>query len=338
MKKQQLQAYLAKFYSLEEMKSFCFKYERDLNLQSLEVASSGDRNTEARELTQYCDRRGKITQLRKALYDDRPKQYLDYFPEDKNFVIENPSDNLLGESEILPIKIPDCVSIPAGEFWLGSNIAGDNVHVNETPRHIARTDAFQISKYPITNTQYATFVQSKQHIPPPHWDNGDPPQNKLDHPVVNVDYVDAQTYCSWLSQETGNIYRLPTEPEWEKAARGKGENSVYPWGDIWQPTFCNSIESDLSETAPITRYEKHNCSVHGVVDVVGNVWEWTSSWYQAYPGNTYHSSHYGYIYRVVRGGSYHNKNPQIACRIPCRGRYKPEIKRLYLGFRIVAIS
>ena len=340
-KLKKIQRYIRSSYNLTELEHFCVFY---LGLEHDTFPPNDNMVTRSQNLVEYFHRRRMIHELQKGLYEDRPEQYLNQFPKDEELgtgvaqAIESPEKLAPSISESLTLLSPELVTIIDGDFWMGNDENVIHSNLNETPRHIAKTDAYEISKYPITNEQYAAFVQSINYQPPSHWKNGQLPQNQLDHPVTHVNYTDALTYCAWLSQETGKIYRLPTEQEWEKAARGKGGQTIYPWGNVWQPTYCNSIETNLGETAPVGRYEKHNRSLSGVVDMVGNVWEWTSSWYQAYPGNTYPARHYGYSHRVVRGGSWYNKKPQIACRIAGRGRYKPEIKRAYLGFRIVAIN
>jgi formylglycine-generating enzyme required for sulfatase activity len=154
--------------------------------------------------------------------------------------------------------------------------------------------------------------------------------------VVLVSWEDAVAYCGWLSGTTGKDYRLPTEEEWEKAARGGlPETRCYPWGGNWQPGICNTQEMGRNGTTPVQEFEQDNQSPFAIVDMAGNVWEWTDSWYKPYPGSQYEtSSQNSEPRRAVRGGSW--KHSQWYARISCRGRYRPAARRPYLGFRIAS--
>ena len=230
--------------------------------------------------------------------------------------------------------LPEVVTIPAGPFWMGSPPDDAEAAENEKPRRREVLPTYAIGRYPVTNAEYAAFVQATDHRPPEHWPDGRVPPGLQDHPVVYVSHEDAEAYCRWLSRVTGRFYRLPTEGEWEKAARGPWpEARRYPWGDEWRPDFCNTREAGREGTTPVHQFEGVNRSPFGVVDLAGNVWEWTSSWYERYPGSTYESLHFGRDYRVVRGGSWRNGRGEA--RISCRGRYKPGVRRPYLGFRVV---
>ena len=105
---------------------------------------------------------------------------------------------------------------------------------NEQPQHSLYLPDYYVAKTPVTNAQYVAFVQATDHRQPDHWKNGQPPSGKWDHPVVKVDWHDSVAYCHWLTEQTGRTYRLPTEAEWEKAARGT-EGLIYPWGNQWMP-------------------------------------------------------------------------------------------------------
>ncbi len=231
------------------------------------------------------------------------------------------------------IAIPDLVTIPAGSFQFGSTPYDPLANENEKNLEVIDLPFFQISKYPITNAQYGLFIESTNHYSPAHWQGTIPPLSLLNHPVVNISLIDAMSYCSWLSQQTGFKFTLPTEVEWEKAARGDADNRRYVWGDEWQSSACNTSELNIGDTTDVTLFEHVNMSPFGVVDILGNVWEWTQSYYRYRPGSNHESVRYGVTYNVVRGGSWHND--QTLARISCRGRYIPGIKRLYLGFRIV---
>ncbi|MBI1882373.1 MAG: SUMF1/EgtB/PvdO family nonheme iron enzyme, partial [Chloroflexi bacterium] len=119
---------------------------------------------------------------------------------------------------------------------MGSDPAQDkNARKDEQPQHRVYVSEFYIGKYTITNEQYAVFVQATKHRAPIYWKKGKIPAGKENHPVFYVSWDDAVVFCKWLSQETGRTFRLPTEAEWEKAARGT-DGRIYPWGDQWDKT------------------------------------------------------------------------------------------------------
>ncbi|TKB88421.1 MAG: formylglycine-generating enzyme family protein [Nitrospira sp.] len=166
------------------------------------------------------------------------------------------------------------VLIPAGEFWMGSpDGEGDN---DEHPRHQVSLDAFYMDKFEITVARYAEFVRSTKRSKPAYWDQVDSSKHG-NLPVVGVDWQDAEVYCRWAGK------RLPTEAEWEKAARGT-DGRRYPWGNE-QPTPGHAnFGTDYVETiydkrlAPVDSYEAGN-SPYGLHHMAGNVWEWTADWY-----------------------------------------------------------
>ena len=203
---------------------------------------------------------------------------------------------------------PGLVLIPAGPFLMGEE--KQSVDLN----------AYEISKYPVTNAQYAEFVEATLHSAPKHWKKGVCPEDRRDHPVVNVRLRDAATYCLWLSDINGKSYRLPTEAEWEKAARGT-DGRVYPWGDQWDVTRCNMSEGDVGDTTPVGQYSPDGDSPYGVVDVVGNVWEWTTGW----QGKHYNS-------RIVRGGCWGVGRRGVRCTAAFR---VTDDAFDYVGFRVV---
>ncbi len=170
----------------------------------------------------------------------------------------------------------EMVLIPAGEFLMGSE-AGFPA---ERPVHRVFLDAFYLSKYPVTNAQYERFVAETGHRVPylddrrMQFDNWDQekrtyPPGRAQHPVTLVSWRDAQTYCEWAGG------RLPTEAEWEKAARGGLEGKLYPWGDEIDPSLANY--DNREGTTPVGSYPP---SEYGLYDMAGNVWEWCSGWYR----------------------------------------------------------
>ncbi|MBN2043804.1 MAG: SUMF1/EgtB/PvdO family nonheme iron enzyme, partial [Anaerolineales bacterium] len=187
---------------------------------------------------------------------------------------------------------PQLVSIPAGPFLMGSTEEDIKAQINaglnsdwvgrQRPQHTVELPAYAIGKYPVTNAEYALFVQETGHTPPSHWDSRQYPEDKSDHPVVYVNLEDARTYCTWLAGKTGKDYRLPTEAEWEKAARGT-DGWIYPWGDQFDPKKCNTDESGQGDTTPVGQYSPAGDSPFGAADMAGNVWEWTASQLKEYP-------------------------------------------------------
>lgn len=189
------------------------------------------------------------------------------------------------------------VRIPAGEFVMGT----DERFSDEGPRHIVHLDAFDIDRFPVTNLQYQRFVEETRRRAPAHFEGRRHPRGKADHPVTFVNWFEARDYCDWAGK------RLPTEQEWEKAARGT-DGRVFPWGDDFDITRANTPVrwariGREGDTTPVGAFPT-GASPYGVEDLAGNVWEWTDSWYRAYPGNERHSENYGEIYKVLKGGSW----------------------------------
>jgi formylglycine-generating enzyme required for sulfatase activity/tRNA A-37 threonylcarbamoyl transferase component Bud32 len=239
-----------------------------------------------------------------------------------------------GAGDVGPTELPEMIFVAEGFFWRGSEEGDPEAAANEKPRRQEYLPDYYVARYPVTNAQYMSFVRTMGSPAPVHWPGGEIPPGKEKHPVVNLDYQEAVDYCRWLSEMTGQRYRLPTEYEWEKAARGgEPETRRYPWGDDWAKGRCNSAEEGHGDTTAVDRYNAHNCSPYGVVDMVGNVWEWTDSLYRPYPGSNYYSTAHGSARYVVRGGSW--RNGKEDARVSVRGRYKASTRRPYLGFRVV---
>jgi len=179
-----------------------------------------------------------------------------------------------------PIE-PEMVLIPDGEFLMGSDPSVDkDARDDEQPQHTLYLPDYYLAKTPVTNAQYAAFVQVT-YRQPGGWKGGKPPSGKEDHPVVNVSWHDAVAYCNWLAEVTGKPYRLPSEAEWEKGARGT-DGRIYPWGNRWDAKRCNTGESGKEGTTPVGAYPE-GASPYGLLDMAGNVWEWTRSVYKSYP-------------------------------------------------------
>jgi iron(II)-dependent oxidoreductase len=171
-------------------------------------------------------------------------------------------------------SLGEMASIPAGEFIMGT----DSKRVDEfnKPQHQVSTQAYQIDKYPVTNVEYAKFIVATKHRPPLDWENGTIPDGKLLHPVTMVSWYDAQAYCRWEGK------RLPTEVEWEKAARGT-DGRRWPWGNKMDPAKLNTYYH-VGSTTEVMRYA-NSVSPYGVFDMAGNVSEWTASDFTPYEGS-----------------------------------------------------
>ncbi len=240
----------------------------------------------------------------------------------------------------LPYGEPMWVEIPAGEFWMG----GERYDA-EKPIHKLHLERYWIAKTPITNAQYRFFVEATQRAAPSYWENGKVPRGLENHPVVNVTWYDALAYCEWLAKITGKAITLPSEAEWEKAARGDRDKREYPWGDIFDKNKCNTVESGIKGTTPVGKYSPAGDSLSGCADMAGNVWEWTVSlwgkdWqkpeftYPYRPGDGRENLKAGDdVRRVLRGGSFDYS--QLNARCSYRHWLNPNLRGRLGSFRVV---
>ncbi|MCE7986355.1 MAG: hypothetical protein DYG89_34710 [Caldilinea sp. CFX5] len=213
----------------------------------------------------------------------------------------------------IPLLAFDWVTIPAGEFWMGSDRSKDATASDcEIPQPKVYLPTYRIARYPVTNAQYELFIQAQGYQPPSHWEKGQIPRGKENHPVVNVSWQDAMVFCEWSGVS------LPSEDEWEKAARGT-DGRIYPWGNEAPDKERCNFNRNEGGTTPVDHYPKGK-SFYAVWDMAGNVWEWTCSLYKGYP--------YGGL--TVRGGSFAN-NPGLV-----RSAYRPHARFNDVGFRVVA--
>ncbi len=235
----------------------------------------------------------------------------------------------------MPYGEPEWVKISAGTGWMGSR----DGRANERPLHLIELDAFLIARVPITNAQYHVFIQSTRHKAPQHWQEDRPPKGLESHPVTYVSWHDALTYCLWLSRETGKPITLPSEVQWERAARGDKDQREYPWGDRFEATWCNSEALGLGATTPVGIFPE-GASRYGCLDMVGNVWEWTSSLMGDYPypgqGSTRRAREdlMARGDRVLRGGAF-GYGP-VFMRCASRSDGNPDGLGPAVGFRVVA--
>lgn len=191
----------------------------------------------------------------------------------------------------------EMILIPAGKFIMGTDIR----FPDEGPQHTVYLPAFYIDKYEVTNGQYKKFIDATHRRSPTDFVNRTYPQGTVDHPVTFVSWYDAKAYCKWAGK------RLPTEAEREKAARGT-DGRMFPWGNEFDVNAANTpmrwnVLHMEGGTTPVEAFPS-GVSPYGVYDMSGNVWEWTSSWYEPYPGNHHLTENYGEKYKVLKGGSW----------------------------------
>ncbi|MBN2389860.1 MAG: SUMF1/EgtB/PvdO family nonheme iron enzyme [Anaerolineae bacterium] len=261
----------------------------------------------------------------------------------RNELLHSGVDGIASAIKTKPFE-PETVYIPPGQFLMGSR-PDETRFTAETPQHEVDLPAYRIGKYPVTNAQYAEFIHQTGRLMPPEagWIGQSPPADKLDHPIAGITWYDALAYCKWLSEQTGRNYALPSEAQWEKAARGE-DGRVYPWGNDWDPARCSYGHS---QTTPVDAYPE-GVSPYGCYDMAGNVGEWTSSlWGEKLPApnpefrypwtnDQRENLQAGrYVLRVCRGGSATNKPEQLRCS--ARSSYFPDkgSARTRYGFRVV---
>lgn len=201
------------------------------------------------------------------------------------------------EEEKRPSVTDIMIEIPAGPFVMGNDAGRDD----EVPAHEVDLPAFEIDKFEVTNADFAVFVEATGYETDAEKEGlsrfwRDAAQDKEGHPVVYVSWNDAKAYCEWCEK------RLPTEAEWEKAARGT-DGRLYPWGNEYDASKSNGKDSGIRGTTVVGSYAS-GTSAHGVEDMAGNVWEWVVDWYEAYPGSGYRSPYYGEQYKTLRGGGW----------------------------------
>jgi formylglycine-generating enzyme required for sulfatase activity len=248
------------------------------------------------------------------------------------------------------------ISIPQGTAWIGSTIEEAAACVDEwstrlaqpeftrqsfktwvqkeVPRHAVPLRRFRMSRYPVTNAQFDEFLSAESGMTPESMTAHAGP----DSPVWGVTYEECERFASWMGKRLGLVCRLPTEEEWEYAARGP-EQFRYPYGNDFDPSRCNVLESGIGSTTPVDRFAA-SPSGFGICDMAGNVEEWTSSRYAPYPGGTRVddalTEECGPDYHVLRGGSFSRTGDLTRCA----RRHGPHPGAVYRfrGFRLVAVE
>jgi formylglycine-generating enzyme len=257
--------------------------------------------------------------------------------------------------------LPELAIVPAGDFVMGSADGEED----ERPPHAVHLDEFLISVRPITNAEYARFVRETNQRPPavydlplvvtaggrerervfhetaqPYvWREGEPPVDRAQHPVTLVRREDALAYCAWLSSETGRPVRLPTEAEWEKAARGGVDGLRYPWGERIGRNMANFLsDPELRPVHGTTRCGNFPPNGYGLYDLAGNVWEWVQDWYAPdYYATSPPANPAGPVtgqLRLVRGGSWLVADVRMLS-VSYRHKVPPDTYSYAIGFRIV---
>jgi formylglycine-generating enzyme required for sulfatase activity len=241
---------------------------------------------------------------------------------------------------------PYMIRIPMGKFLMGSTQeqAKQAIHEglnedwaqDEQSQHEVELSEYFIGRYPITNEQYQFFITETGYKPPTDWLHSAIPALKEQYPVVNVSWEDTMEYCRWLSDQTGKPYRLPTEAEWEKAARGV-DGRVYPWGRYFRREYSTDRKSDGGLT-PVGQFSPETDSPYGCADMLGNVLQWCLDWYNT---NEYklHDSMVrdpkgppNGTTKVIRGGIYTLGPWSMRCAF--RSGSKPYVLSDVGGFRV----
>ena len=238
----------------------------------------------------------------------------------------------------------DMVLVPAGEFWMGSDRTDRMADRDEGPRRQVRLDAFYIARTEVTYRDYQWFLSQLEdvghagcHHKEP-WKKDHRPELPLedlggmDHPILGVDWYDAYAFCSWAGK------RLPTEAEWEKAARGT-DGRIYPWGSEWDPSRANAKgkKDGFAKSAPVGSFPS-GTSPYGALDMAGNAWEWVADYYHrsahrkptSEPGS---APEWG-LFHIIRGGSWINSPEDLrSAERSKRSKSAPVIRYLDIGFR-----
>jgi formylglycine-generating enzyme len=238
--------------------------------------------------------------------------------------------SLRSESAVFMLE-PALIRIPEGWFLMGSESKQDC----ERPIHRVWTDAFQLAATQVTNSEYGCFLRATAALPPPFWSDAN--FNHHEQPVAGVSWHEAVCYCEWLGAETGRGYRLPTEAEWERAARGGMEQKNFPWGDDPPQTLPDYSERWKNGPEPVAQYAPNAL---GLYDIGDNVHEWCSDWYdpnyyaispERNPQGPEQSSMKP-ARKSSRGGSWRHHIKVARCS--ARSSIPPEFQYADYGFRV----
>ena len=322
--KLKLYEFILAHYSMSELKDLCFYlgvvYD-DLDGEA--------RKDKARELVEYMARRRRLDDLRAVLGQQRPEQYGAAFPmpavETFRRNVSTPTRSTRRIHEKTGIEL---IYIPAGPFLYGSADSDKMAFSQEKPQRVIDLPQYWIGYTPVTNRQYKQFLDANPSWRVPYyqevwanaynWDDKRRtyPPDKADYPVVLVSWEDARAFCSWAG------LTLPTDEQWEKAARGT-DGRIWPWGNE-PPTaeYCN-FNNNVRGTTPVGKYSPKGDSPYGCADMTGNVWEWTGSWYRKEKT------------RALRGGALNSYD--LDTRAAHRGRADPHNRAINVGFRVIEL-
>ena len=222
---------------------------------------------------------------------------------------------------------PEMLTIPPGWFWMGSE-SGQDV---ERPVHRVWVDCFALADTQVTVGEYARFLEASSHPPPPTWTDSN--FNQPEQPVTAVSWFEAVAYCEWLSKATGSLFRLPTEAEWERAARAGVEGKLFPWGDD-SPQSRPAYEARWKHgPEPVRRSE---ANAYGLYEMCENVHEWCSDWFEpSYYSQSPERNPQGPGHgnrKASRGGSWRH-HIKIAC-CSARSSIPPHFQYTDYGFRV----
>ena len=223
------------------------------------------------------------------------------------------------------------VWVPSGLFTMGSDKSKDpGAYDDEQPQHQVTLPGYWIGKYPVTAAQFRGFVEESGY----QLGNKTGLRRPDDHPVIYVTWHGAVAYCRWLTEKSGIQITLPSEAEWEKAARGT-DGRIYSWGNEWDASRCNTSKGGKRGTTPVGAYPQ-GASFYGMMDMAGNVWEWTRSLYKEYPYDPDDGREDldAEGRRVVRGGSFIVGRSYVRCAF--RDGYLPDSRSGDKGFRLVS--
>ena len=227
----------------------------------------------------------------------------------------------------------ELVRIPGGAFMMGSDPALDSVAAeDEQPKHSLTLPEYWIGKTEVTNAQFNAFVKATSYV----WSHGVIPASRQNYPVANVSWDDCMAFCAWLRTLTGQAFKLPTEAQWEKAARGT-DGRIYPWGNDPPDDDRANFGQSVKDATEVGKYGSKGASPFGLDDVAGNVGEWTLTAYaeKAYPYNPAdgrESETAQVETRVVRGGTWEDSDYSLRCAV--RSFSVPSNRDDRYGFRV----
>lgn len=332
----ELREFINQYFSDEELEALCFDYFPEaLN----DFGGGMSKSRKVIVLIGHCERRDRLADLHAALMRERDEAWNRAFASSVDHARERQMPK--SDRRIHAKTGIELIRIPAGPFFYGSSDADTMARDNEKPQRTIDLPEYWIGHYPVTNAQFARFIQATNHkttarykgsgrtrIGSDHWAGvkgadwhhpGGPTTSieyKAAYPVVQVSWYDAKAFCDWAG------LMLPTEEQWEKAARGT-DGRIWPWGDD-PPTVerCN-FDRNVGDTTPVGKYSPQGDSPYGCADMAGNVLEWAASWYAQN------------LRPALRGGSW-DCNDQDT-RIACRGDDNPDHRGDNIGFRVVEL-